>query len=458
MMDVEPLIREEFALLDPLPASPDGDWSDVLARVRRPRHTFWRRQARPVQLTLAAAVIGVALASVATPLGAAINRTFDGFSAWITGSPGTPASPQEQQAFEQANARSWASFPPATQLRKLLETDVAGSTFTLLGFRSGDALCLRLVATGPAAGEASSCAPLVALQTAKQPALLVATDAPFGFSTQTPGSSGYRPVLASATFGIASDGVKDVILNADDGSHRALVAGNAFLFVDEQPKVGARVRSAEAVAADGATMTLPLAAAPFGGNGSIAPAKTAPAQGPTGIDRHVSGGAIAWIQQRKPHGEALAPDLLKRLTENTMTALAFARAIQPDPANPARVAFLVGTMRHSFAPGQQDLCVFLLQGDSAGGGCSTLSQMFDRQPFTLGVSQQNGADQYAYFAGAVTDDVTALKIFLANDTTIDVPINDNAYAAPVARALFPARVVAYDSQGRIIGNDIAPTS
>src|SRR5438128_1731701 len=111
MIDVEPLIREEFALLDPLPASSDGDWSDVLARVRS-RRASWQRQARALRLALAVLAIGIALASVVTPLGAAIGRTFDGFSAWITGSPGTPASPREQRAFEEANARSWASFPP----------------------------------------------------------------------------------------------------------------------------------------------------------------------------------------------------------------------------------------------------------------------------------------------------------------------------------------------------------
>ena len=457
MIDVEPLIREGLVQLDPLPETLGADWRDVLGRVQVPHRGFTRRQARPLRLALAAAVIGVALASVATPLGAAIGRTFDGFSSWITGSPGTPASPQEQQAFEQANARSWASFPPGTQLRKLLETDVAGSAFTLFGFRSGDALCLRLVATGPAAGTSSSCAPLQALQSAKEPALVVATDEPFGLSVQPPGSTGYHPVLASATFGIASDGVKDVVLNGDDGVHHALVAGNAFLFVDEQPKLGVRVRSADAVAADGSTIALPLAAAPFGGNGSIAPGKTAPAQGPTGIDRPVSGGTIAWLEQREPRGEPLAPDLLKRLTENTMSSVDFARAIQPDPANPARVAFLIGTMTRSFHPGEKQLCVFLLQAESAGGGCGTLGQLLAQQPFNLGVSLRSGADQYAYFSGAVSDDVAAMKIFLANGTIIPIPIKDNAFAVPVARALFPARVVAYDDQGRIIGNEVAPT-
>ena len=127
-----------------------------------------------------AAAIAIAVACVATPLGAAIGRSFDGFSNWITGSPGTPASPQAQQAFEEANARSWSAFPPGTQLRQLIQTQLAGSTFTLYGFRSGDTLCLRLVAAGPIAGANESCAPLQALQSTAEPALVVASDEPFG--------------------------------------------------------------------------------------------------------------------------------------------------------------------------------------------------------------------------------------------------------------------------------------
>lgn len=448
MIDVEPLIQETFASRDPLPASLQADWADVLRRVQRP-HRDWRRQARPLRLALAAAVIAIAVACVATPLGAAIGHTFDGFSNWITGSPGTPASPQAQQAFEEANARSWSAFPPGTQLRKLIETQVAGSTFTLYGFRSGDTLCLRLVAAGPIAGANESCAPLQALQSAKEPALVVASDEPFGMP---------RPNYASATFGIASDGVAKVILHGDDGAHEAIVNSNAFLYIAHNPKLGVRIRSAEAVAADGSTRALTLAAAPFGGNGSIAPDHVGPAQGPTGIDRRPVGSTVSWIEHRQDRGQPLDAQLLKRLTEPLMNSVTFARVVQPDPANPARVAFLVGKLKHdSFHPDQEQLCVDLLQGGAAGGGCGGLREMLSQQPFSLGVSLVSGADQYAYFAGIASDEVAAIKIFLANGTIEDVPLKDNAFAVPVARALFPARVVAYDGQGRIIGNQIAPT-
>src|SRR4029079_17539144 len=88
------------------------------------------------------------VAVVATPLGAAIGRTFDDFSAWLTGEPGTKASDADQDGFDRANARSWTAFPPGTELRKLLVARAAGTDFTLYGFRSGESLCLRLPGQG----------------------------------------------------------------------------------------------------------------------------------------------------------------------------------------------------------------------------------------------------------------------------------------------------------------------
>lgn len=456
MIDVQPLIREAFVRLDPLPSGAEGDWQDVLGRVQLPP----RRQPiarRSLEVAVAAA-IALTVASLATPLGAAIGRSFHGFSAWITGSPGTPASPSAQRAFEKANARSWAGFPPGTQLRKLIETGTSGSTFTLYGFRSGDALCLRLVAKGRAAGASESCAPLQALQSAKEPALVVASDEPFGLPKVAPGESGYRPELASATFGIASDGVKKVILRGD-GTHEAVVASNAFLYVAASPKLGARVRSADVVAANGSTAALPLVAAPYGENGTPAPDHFARPTGPTHFERTVSGGTVSWIEQRQDRGRPIGPRELKRLGEGALTHVTFAREVQPDPANPARVAFLIGKPArdpfHRFRRGQQELCVFLLQGGGggAGGGCGQLQGMFAQVPFSLGISLASGADQYAYFSGLASDDVARLRIFLTNNTIESVPLKDNAFAAPVARALFPARLVAYDSAGRIIGLD-----
>ena len=43
------------------------------------------------------------------------------------------------------------------------------------------------------------------------------------------------------------------------------------------------------------------------------------------------------------------------------------------------------------------------------------------------------------------------EIFTATGDRIPVPLRDNAYLIEVAFARFPAKVVAYDAEGRVIG-------
>src|SRR4029453_111649 len=155
-------------------------------------------------------------------------------------------------------------FAPGTKLRRLLETKIAGTTFTLYGFRSGADLGLGFLARGKETETATYCAPVRVLQTGRAPAVVVATDQGIGLTDVPPDEDGYRPAAYSAPFGIASDGVQKVVLHGDNGTHQALLGGNAFLSVDDHPKLGARVRSAEAVAANGAGAGLPSQGAAFG--------------------------------------------------------------------------------------------------------------------------------------------------------------------------------------------------
>lgn len=434
------------------------DFADVRRRAlrtmqtqRQPRRAL-RKPSRIQIAAVAAALIASAIAAFATPLGAAIGNRFDGFSGWLTGEPGTKATSEEQQSFEAENSRSWAAFPAGTELRRLLQTDASGTTFTLFGFRSGDALCLRLVATGSVAGTSSSCAPLNLLQTSNAPAFVIATDASFGATAQPAGQTGYVPAVATATFGIVSDGVTGVSLIAGDGSHDALVGSNAFLYIDDHPKLGERVRSATATAADGATTPLPLARAPFGTNSSSTGAQRS-AQGPSGIERKTGDGTIAWINQQQHRGDALSPEMLDKIG-HILTDVSFARELQPDPASPVHVVFMVGPGLRGQAGQQQQICVFLVSAQTAAGGCSQLTEVFSRQPFSAGVSTAQGGDQYAYLSGAASDEVASIKIFLANGVVEDVPLADNAYAVPVERTLFPVRVIAYDANGEIVGNQV----
>jgi hypothetical protein len=433
MTELDPRVRiliEEFVL-------PPGDdalnWGDVVARARpRPRR---------FHLLFAATIIAVALAAV-SPLRGAIADVFGGFSAWLEREPGAPASRADQRAFEEENRRSWAGFPDGIQLRRLIETDVGGPTYTLFGFRSGDSLCLKLVATIRGPHSALGCAPLSDLRTARAPAVVVTTDAPFGTVAKPPPGSEYGATPASATFGIVADGVRRVALRSDDGVRQALIGGNAFLFVADHPPIGFRIRSAAAVGPAGEHVALPLSSAPFGLT-DLPPEPTGQPTGPSRVDVEIHGGTIGWLSRREPRGEEVPPKILSGLTR--YYPLTFARAIRPDEGFYARV--IIGITRE---PGAR-MCVELALRTSVGGSCSAPGRtMFEGQPFSIGVAG-SGSGQYSIVAGAASDAVAAMKVFLRTGDVVDIPLRDNAYLVQVARTSSPIRVVAYDDEGHVIG-------
>ena len=82
MIDVDERLRQELDLLVPATAGPD--WDGVLRLAGRRR--------RRAAVAVAAAVAAVGAIFVATPLGAGIVHSLGGFSAWLTGQPGSPRS------------------------------------------------------------------------------------------------------------------------------------------------------------------------------------------------------------------------------------------------------------------------------------------------------------------------------------------------------------------------------
>jgi hypothetical protein len=422
-----------------------AEWDDVLRRAEvGPR----RVRRRPLVLALAA----LALAGLAvSPVGTAIADGVDGFAAWIRGEPGTPATPAEQQAFERANERTWAGFPPGTKLRRLIETEVSGTTFTLYGFRSGNDLCLRLVATGEKAATRTRCAPARSLQSNRAPAVVVATDEGIGTTHVRPDADGFVPPAYGATFGIASDGVSQVLLHGDDGTHRALLGGNAFLYVEDHPKLGTRIRSAHAVAADGTRAALPLQSAPYGSFDLPAPPK-GQAPGPTRVEREIEGGSIGWVERGERRGETLPRSRIEPFLHGPggrRQHLLLARTIQPDPDDYLRVGVVAVSPGSSLRDPASMLCAMTIDRNGAGGGCSPADRLFDRAPFTFGSSSFGG--QYSELSGLASDDVARIELFPAHGEAFAVPLRDNAWLVRVAASDFPLRLVAYDDGGRVIG-------
>lgn len=444
MIDLDPLIVSELDRMLPLPSGGRANWQEVVDRA-----ALRRRRVLPSRRLVAisvAAIVAAALVAVTTPVGAAVVRGLDGFAAWISGEPGQPVSPTEQQAFQQENERSWSGFAPGTALRRLIQTSASGTSYTLYGFRSGDQLCLRLVASGAVSASSTHCAPLQALQTAKEPALVVAADEGFGSTNAPPNDEGWVPQVASASFGIVSDGVTQVLLRADDGSHNALVASNAFLYLADHPPLGVRVRAVQAVAGDGSHVALPFQSAPFGMFDLPQPPKGT-LQGPAHVERHISGGTIGWLDAREPRGKPL-PAELRRYPPFAHGRYVFGRLIQPDPKSADRIAVVLTDSYFDYKG--HGLCLVMGSGDDAISTCGARSRLFKHDPLYVG-GRGFGSDQFSLFSGLASDDVAQIKLFLASGETVDVPLTDNVFLVRVGRAAYPIRLVAYDDQQRVIG-------
>jgi len=433
VIDLDPAIQGRLDRLVPEPAE-TGDWGALLGRARRQR-----ARRRATIAFVAAALVGLAV----SPVGGAIAGGVGDFSSWLRGEPGSPAAPTDQAAFD----RAWSEFPPGTKLRSLIRTSVGGREYELFGFRSGNSLCLQLVERG-ADAPVLSCAPLTELRAAKEPALVVMADHPFGLAKAIPAGQEYAPPESVATFGILADGVERVTLEGDEGRDDATIASNAFLSVTDHPKVGARVRHVVATV-QGRRVVLPFRAAPFGDLGTPPTPSTARPSGPAAVERNVEGGSIGWLQRREPRGDPATSTTLGWVG-HTLENVEFARLLAPDPRSPMRILVELGTLSPPFGPKYRALCVFLVSAGGGSGGCNSAAQPFVREPLMWGESLAEGGGQYTTLSGIASDDVARLDLYLATGERRPIPLADNAWVVQAPRAKYPIRLVAYDNAGRVI--------
>lgn len=443
-MNVEQRLRKELDRITSETGEPD--WTDVLRRAGAGSTNARRR------LVALAALGAAATLAVATPLGSALVHGFDDFSAWLTGAPGTPVSDEEQRAFDEANARSWLGFPNGTKLRRLATADAAGTKVELLGFRSAETLCLRIVASGDARGSTQSCAPLRELRAGGAPAHLVLVDHGFGRGTKHEWYGPHRvgSSLVQVTAGIAADGVRSVELTDEGGRHSVPVTSNAFLYVADEPEVGQRVHTISAETPAG-PVPVPFAPAPFGSGGGAPASGGVP--GPDKVERVVEGGSIGWLERREPRGEPIDVVPAGRMRRHLSTNVVFGRVLAPSSEGTLRIAVTLNVGRQAVSQLEPSgVCTWLLtSGGGAGGGCSRREKLFATSPITLSISLASGSQAFLTAAGLVSDDVARLIVFVTGGEEYDLPFVDNTYAARIARAKLPARIVAYDEDGKVIG-------
>jgi hypothetical protein len=427
------------ALDELLPRCDDafGDWDDVLRRAGATRAVDVVRplpQRRRVAVAVAAAV---AVAVVATALAAGLGHRF---SAWLGGKPGTPAPAGLQRGFDTRNRAAYAGFPAGTKLRLLTSERLGGTTFSLLGFRNGDAYCLRLVrADRPGAIGRNEC--LRAEELSDVPAL-VAADA--WFSVGVPARN------VNGVYGFAADDVKAVEIERLRGSETVPVVNNVFLSltsaragtVQDHPLPNP-VLAVRAHERDGRGAVTPYVSGSFmfglvpNGARPLIPSYFArprrrPLPGPSTVQAPIVRPTIAWLKRREARGRPLPPQRFSHFR--------FGRVIQPDPDDPVALGLSVGRRgalcEYYFAP---------LEPRAAGMGCGP---WFRNGAIQLGMWL---ASPITHFNGVVADGITHVTAFLASGRVLQAALKDNVFIVAFPQAELPGRIVGYDAQNRVAG-------
>jgi hypothetical protein len=425
-------------LVEPFEVTPR--WAVVVADagvVEHRRSTSWR--------TVAIAAVFAAALLAAAAYAAGFGHTF---SSWLTGSPGAPAPAAEQQGFAQRNQVAFASFPAGTKLRLLLRKTVAGTSFDLLGFRNGDAYCLRLIRTKlPQAIGRNEC---LRAEELRGHAALVADNV--WFSVGKPAQS------ITGIYGFAADDVAGLRVTRARGEQRVAVQSNVFLSLTSQPSGTVQhhplpnpVLTVAAVLANGQLRNVPYV---VDGEGIIRGGRrpTVPSYfsgrgirsvvGPARVTAPIPHPTIGWLNRREKRGEPLPVQ--------SYLAVHFGRVIQPDPDDPIRVGVAIadatGFTRGHAITGNA-LCVIdfqpLIRGPG-GAGCSS-------------VPWQNGAlmggswisSPITHFNGLAADGITRVVLYLAGGRKVEAALRDNVFAVAVPQAELGGKLVGYDAKGRV---------
>lgn len=479
MGDRDVLVVDALDQQVPLRAEVHPDWADVLRRADvvsvmgdgqpHPKPRRSRRVGRRALLALALVLLA-STASAFSPVGPALaslgRDAFDGLSSWLQGEPGEPASSEEQAGFSKRNAASYASFPSDTKLRLLARQTVGGKTLSLLGFRSGSSLCLRLVRTDLPAGRGENqCVTLRELDRYPTPAL-VADGAAFRFGADT--------LFADGVVGFADDTVAAVeVRRVRSGWTSVRVASNVFLAMSARPSGSVKnpppldqVVQVRAVTRAGERIRVPFVANDAGDYGQGLPGvpsylkapSTRPEDlpGPRNVDVRFAGGTIGWLERREERGEPFepaGPEIRSFLGERV-----FGRRIQPDPESAVRVGATLfrasaDSRMQNVPPGALVLCVTEIRplGRGTGYGCNTpdshgLFPAGDPMSFT-----SMGPEQITQLAGVAADQVAAIDLYLASGRIVPAALRDNAFLVQAPTTQLPGKLVAYNADRRVIG-------
>ena len=434
-------LGRELDLLVPPFDDADADWAGALLR-------GGRRTRRPLALTIAAALLAVAVLAAASFGNALAGRMFDRLSAWVGAAPGEPAPREESQALREANARSAAPIPTDTELGLLASRSLQGVEFELLGFRDRGSLCLRLRSSAPEEGRIAkapaNCVSEQLLADLGKPVAVFAAADPFPRRA--------KPGL-QALYGLAADRVAAVALKNERGVVRVPVENNAFLFLyqGEGPRLtnsrldyrsDVPMRATGLDAAGRALGSVEIMSLKRGYPGGPAAAQL---PGPDVVERPITSPRVGWLDRGESRGEPYEwpwPD--GEVPED----LAQLRIFQPSPVTSLRVAVTrtaTGTSRRA-EPAYCLMHVWPLQPRLTGMMCAPLDGR--RRTVALATATAVFDAQFPVYYGLAPDDVTALELVLANGARETIPVANNV--ALQTSSAEPAKLVGYDSKSRVV--------
>jgi hypothetical protein len=457
---VDPSVAQLLEQLVPLRNYRRPDWDEVLARAAAtpPRRRVRRR------LVIAFAVL-LALVAVGAAVAAALGHGPFSIGSWLHGDPGTPAPKIEQQGFSTRNDSVYAAFPRGTKLRLLQTAFVGGKQFSLLGFRNGSSLCLRLArADEPSEQGVNECVSLRELRASPAPAL-VASTAYFSLS-------GGRQL--GGLFGFADDTVRVIRVDRSLGGRQEIApSNNAFLSLRLRPRHESYdpVARVLAVTRDGRRVVVPfsleseLPLPP--GTPSYYRVRRVTSLGPRGAETSLPARSIGWLDAREARGDAFRPNL--HVFGPGGARVVFSRSIQPDAGSPFRVGvslIKVGPHPRGFVAGptwgrtitlragQLLLCeaeLYPLRPAPIGYLCNTRTNSSTLLPAGHAVmSRPMFREAFSRVSGIAADGVREIDLYLATGRVVPAALRDNVYTVEAPSEQFPAKLVAFDSRHRAI--------
>jgi hypothetical protein len=415
-------IRLETALAR---LAPDVDnvpaWDDVVRRAGTRSRLRWKLAAVAVAILLTAGIVAGALAEEV------LNGTLDRLSAWVGDQPGEPA-PEQQAAFDEQNAASYAHFPVGTRVGRLMSFEFDDQSHDMLGFRDGSNLCLRILPSLSSAAAVPECVPQPLLTRLETPVAIIGSGRTF-------------------VYGLAADSVRSIDV-LEDGHllGGAEVENNSFFisFRDER-------RSPSDPPGPGANMVLrPHGAESFADvpvqnrmTWIFRKERVEDLPGPDRVDRTLETGSIGWLERAEPRGEPF--DWPYDFPDRVL----YSRMLTPDPSSSFRIALAYGEDPDWRENGRWYCLAWLwplVPGSLSSRGCGR-DNLIDSGLTLEGVSLVAGG--FPHYIGLASDDVGRIEIFYEDGSTQRVPLSENVFSFYLAADLH-SKIVAYDREGRVV--------